>query len=224
MSQSEGKDKQTLHRGILRDLGVVAGLIFMRPSWAWASVGLVFFVLGALMHLWSKSCLVRNVVVTTTGPYRFARHPFYFANLLIDIGICLLSGNPWVLAIYLVAFFFVYLRTIRQEEQRLTEIHGQAYLDYAQRVPMLIPYKFWNIPGPLEASWVNIWRESEIPRLMRICAVPFYFGAVAAFRCRGELGDNWLLLFIGAICGALLMNFGSSYLRKRLRRMVPTTY
>ena len=105
-------------RGLLRDATIVAGLIFLEPNVRFMAVGRAVFLIGFALHFWSKGCLVRNRVVTTCGPYGLIRHPFYLADFLIDEGVYVISGNLWIIALYVVAFSSVYLPGSNSECRR----------------------------------------------------------------------------------------------------------
>lgn len=219
-----GKDLAT--RGPLRDLVILAGLIsavaaagstfpFLRMTPAKMGIGLGIFLLGASLHLWSKGVLARNFVITVKGPYRAVRHPYYLGNFFIDSGLCLLSGNLILLALYIPAYLVIYSRTIRGEEEYLTQMHGQAYAEYSRRVPRLWTWKLNRWFGPLDFSTQTLLQEKEINRLLRILAGPFYFlAAYLAFYASADMSGR-IPALIGAIAGAVLFNVASILARKR---------
>lgn len=204
-------------RGLLRDGLVLASLILADMKLSWLIAGVVVFLLGALLHFWSKGCLVRNQVVTQVGPYRLVRHPFYLANFIIDLGICLVSGSPWLTALYPLAFLLTYIPVIRGEETYLRSHHGAAYDAYAREVPMLLPWKIGRLVGPLDSTWGNIRRENEIPRLMRILAIPCYLLLADTVWHHDLLGRFSLPVLLGAAAGAVFFNVGSIVVRKAWR-------
>lgn len=165
-----------IRRGYLRKLLVVAALIFIHPNMWTFLAGVVVFLLGALLHLWTKGCLVRNEEVTVCGPYRFVRHPFYVANALIDAGICLFANSVPIYCIYPPLFFIAYARSIKREEEYLAERHGEVWLAYKKRVPMFLPYR-WPAPATPGRGfrWENLVRENEVPRFIRLLAYPIFF-------------------------------------------------
>ncbi|MGB2988255.1 MAG: isoprenylcysteine carboxylmethyltransferase family protein [Phycisphaerae bacterium] len=186
------------------------------------TIGSGVFLVGLALHFWSKGCLVRTWTVTTWGPYKLVRHPFYLANFLIDEGICLISGNLWLAALYVVAFLFVYLPTIRKEERHLTRLHGDAFTSYARAVPALVPYRLHVIFGPPRLSWANIKRERETSRLLRILAIPWYF--IIASTLFHETPYNHTgraVLLCTAMSLALVLNVSSVMLRRDARAMRP---
>ena len=197
-------------RGFLRDVTLIFGLVFMTPDGALMALGCGVFLVGVALHFWSKGCLVRTWTVTTCGPYRVVRHPFYLANFLIDEGICLFSGNLWLVVLYVVVFLLVYLPTIRREERHLTSVHGDVYSSYVRAVPALLPYRLHAILGPLGLTWANIMREKEMSRLLRILAIPSYFVIVAAlFHETPANHVERAVLLYAAIGIALLLNVSS---------------
>ena len=199
-------------RGILRDVTIVAGLIFMDMETGFLVAGLISFLAGVGLHFWSKGCLVRNWTLTICGPYRVVRHPFYLANLLIDVGICLISGNQWLLCAYVPAFLLVYVPTIRKEEMFLKEMHGEAYARYAREVPALIPFRAPRFFGRIDASWDNIVREKEVSRILRILAIPLYFVILQMLLHEHGESAAWLGM---AVLSALTLNIASIILRRR---------
>ncbi len=205
-------------RGLLRDATLLLGLILYTPDVRLMAIGGVLFLLGTALHFWSKGCLVRNWTVTTVGPYGLVRHPFYLANLLIDEGICIISGVVWLPVVYFIGFLFVYLPTIRKEEAYLTEAHGDAYAEFARKVPALLPYRLHALASPSGFALQNLSREGELFRLLRILAIPLYFllvGAVFHESPADEVARAVVLW--GSAGAAVLLNAVSVLLRQRLR-------
>jgi methanethiol S-methyltransferase len=76
-------------------------------------------------------------VLVVSGPYRWVRHPLYLCTILL-IWSCpdvpadrLLFNILWTVWIIIGA---------RLEERDLIDTFGRAYLDYQQKVPMLLPF------------------------------------------------------------------------------------
>ena len=206
-------------RGLLRDVTLVVAIALMRADAQIMTIGGGVFLIGLALHFWSKGCLVRTCIVTTWGPYSLVRHPFYLANFLIDEGICLISGNLWLAALYFVAFLVVYLPIIRQEEQHLTSLHGVAYTSYALTVPALLPYRLHAISAPKRFSWANIRREREMSRLLRILAIPWYFIIASTLLHETPYGHTGRAELLWTATGiALVLNASSVALGSTRRR------
>jgi protein-S-isoprenylcysteine O-methyltransferase Ste14 len=77
--------------------------------------------------------------VVSTGMYSVVRHPMYFGNVVLMIGIPLALGSYWGL-VFVIAGLVVLVTRILDEEKVLTR-QLAGYLDYAQRVHFrLLPY------------------------------------------------------------------------------------
>src|SRR5262245_1787926 len=106
-------------RGRLRSLLVLAGCLLARPDPTGTLVGWAVVAAGACLHVWARGCLRINLELTTSGPYRWVRNPFYLANGLIDLGLCLVIARPWLTLVYLTLWTLAYRRTIRREHATL---------------------------------------------------------------------------------------------------------
>ncbi len=138
--------------------------------------GTFVLALGVAVHFYSKGCLTRNEVITTFGPYRWVRHPFYLGNFLVDAGLCVIAANPFIALGYFILFMVGYTATMRFEENLLTGLHGEAYTEYAKRVPRLLPVRPpAKATGEGEFSWTKIIKEHELARTMRLVAYPLLF-------------------------------------------------
>lgn len=82
-------------------------------------------------------------VFTTNGVYRYVRHPLYTAGLLFIWLTPVMTTS--VLALNLGISLYLYIGSLF-EERRLVREFGQAYIDYRQRVPRLIPH-LWFRPA-----------------------------------------------------------------------------
>lgn len=75
--------------------------------------------------------------LTTTGLYRWMRHPIYTGVLIIVIGMVAQSGNSVSLAVGLSAYVFFSVKA-RWEEARLAERYS-GYSEYAAVTPRFFP-------------------------------------------------------------------------------------
>ncbi len=72
----------------------------------------------------------------TPALYRHVRHPLYVGWLLVFWATPTMTSAHLMFAVTTTIYI---LMAIQWEEKDLVAIHGQAYADYQQRVPMLIP-------------------------------------------------------------------------------------
>lgn len=117
------------------------------PVWA-RLTGVGVAMAGMALMLWTLRRLGPNLtdtVVTrrahtlvTSGPYRWVRHPFYDATLLIMIGNALAAANWFLLLAGALVYTLMVVRT-RQEEERLLARFGDDYRRYLARTGRFLP-------------------------------------------------------------------------------------
>ncbi|MGC8768392.1 methyltransferase family protein [Calditerrivibrio sp.] len=76
-----------------------------------------------------------NGVLKTDGVLGIIRHPYYFAGLLVLWGRTLKIKDLIINIIFTFYFIFGALN----EERKLIELHGEKYMEYKRKVPMLFP-------------------------------------------------------------------------------------
>lgn len=76
--------------------------------------------------------------LATSGPYAWVRHPQYDGFVLVMFGFLLQWPTLLTLAMFPV-LVWMYLRLARTEERESIARFGEAYRDYADRVPAFIP-------------------------------------------------------------------------------------
>lgn len=81
----------------------------------------------------------RGQLAVTTGPYGLVRHPMYTGAIPYFLGVPLLLGSLWGLALAPLLIALLALRAVMEERTLRTELAG--YADYAARVRYrLIPF------------------------------------------------------------------------------------
>jgi protein-S-isoprenylcysteine O-methyltransferase len=90
-------------------------------------------------QLGAKVAIVEKHEIVDTGIYRTIRHPAYLGGLISLLGIGLVSGNWFSLAVSVVLPLAAMLYRIRVEERALLRHFGPAYQAYASRTKRLLP-------------------------------------------------------------------------------------
>ena len=80
----------------------------------------------------------RRGALATTGPYAYVRHPQYVGFILVMFGFLLQWPTLLTLAMFPV-LVWMYVRLAREEEREAITEFGDAYRQYADRVPGFIP-------------------------------------------------------------------------------------
>jgi protein-S-isoprenylcysteine O-methyltransferase Ste14 len=167
-----------IHRGNLRTLLIVAAALLGRPTPWSIGVGTSLVIVGAALHVYAKGCLIQNLVLTTGGPYRFTRNPFYLANFVIDGGLCVIANQPALGLLALGLWVPIYAATIRREERLLAQLFGVTFHRYVARVPRFFP---WRRPLPLADAGHgfsfrnrNLAVGREYARMVRILTAPLW--------------------------------------------------
>lgn len=111
-------------------------------------IGLSIQVLGLGFAIWARHVLGTNwsgrvatgsnQELIVRGPYRVVRHPIYTGLICGFLGTAVLLGNLRAFAALLLVTTGVLLK-LRREESALREHFGEAYAEYAKRVPGLVP-------------------------------------------------------------------------------------
>lgn len=136
-------------------LGSVLALVTLwlaRPSRASLVSGAVIACAGAALRLWAAGHVEKSREVTSSGPYRFIRHPLYLGSTIIGLGVAVAAGHLW-LGLAIVTYLAATLTAaMRAEEAHLREKFGDAYDQYAsQQVPV----------STRAFSWERAWRNRE---------------------------------------------------------------
>lgn len=138
--------------GVLR-VTYVPAFAAIGGHWGEAGIDVAMGVAIALMitcyalRVWGSSYLnaqtvwdldARTDALVTDGPFRYTRNPLYLGNVLMAIGFGALAPL-WGWAFIALASIAYVLALIRWEEFAMRLHYGNAFEQYAQSVPALIP-------------------------------------------------------------------------------------
>lgn len=108
----------------------VAALVLARPTRESLIQGAVIAAAGEGIRVWAAGHLEKSREVTSSGPYRFTRHPLYAGSAVITLGFVIASRSVAVAVLAAVYLGVTYTAAIRREEAFLTAQFGAAYPDY----------------------------------------------------------------------------------------------
>jgi protein-S-isoprenylcysteine O-methyltransferase Ste14 len=113
-------------------LTALAALVLARPTWTSWLVGAVVACAGEGIRVWAAGHIEKDKEVTTSGPYRWMRHPLYVGSSVMAVGI-VLATRSWVVA-FLATVYMVSTLTaaVTTEEARLRLAFGDTYDRYAR--------------------------------------------------------------------------------------------
>ena len=111
-------------------------------------LGRALELLGVLGVLVCAASLRRSLTVvpipkeegslSTTGLYRYVRHPMYTSVLLLALGIASHSGSVIKYLLVILLYFLFYLKSVFEE--KYLRLKYLDYAEYSARIPRFIPF------------------------------------------------------------------------------------
>lgn len=118
---------------------VVPFLALARPTPLLLGLGAALATGGLLVRGWSAGTIDKGEALAVSGPYAFTRNPLYLGSFVIGIGLAA-AGGHWIWPVAFIAFFgAVYVPTMKREAERLSQLFGSRYAEYAAQVPAFLP-------------------------------------------------------------------------------------
>lgn len=140
-------------------------MFFYENANIWSLIaGFIIAMVGELIRLWGVSWAGSETRTTGTvggafliisGPFAHVRNPLYIGNILMYLGIGVMSYAlfPYLQIVALMFFVFQYYLIIKEEEEYLSKTYGKSYEDYIRKVPRfiprLLPYKDKDVKQPV---------------------------------------------------------------------------
>jgi len=121
-------------------LGIVLLIIValqLKPGWFLP--GLLVSMIGEIVQVWCFSTIKTKKKLTVTGPYMFVRNPMYLGRFFQLFGIIMMTGNPWLMLIFMAVYYFYMVNRVRREEVVLIDLFGKDYQAYCRDVNRYIP-------------------------------------------------------------------------------------
>jgi len=129
---------------------VIVMLVFQKANLISILIGLVMVLTGEAFRFWGVAYAGSETRTTSrvggshlviSGAFAYLRNPLYLGNILIYVGIGVMSMAlfPYLQVIAFLFFYFQYRLIISEEEEYLYNTYGKQFEEYRQNVPRLIP-------------------------------------------------------------------------------------
>lgn len=109
----------------------------IKPSWFWP--GFVVCLFGELIQLWCFASLEKNRTLAVKGLYMLMRNPMYIGRFFLLLGCLLITGNVWVILVFIMLYYFYMVNRVKREERKLRILFGEAYENYCLNVNRFVP-------------------------------------------------------------------------------------
>lgn len=138
---------------------LVLMLVFQQATPASLIAGFAVALLGEFFRFWGvayagsetrRTGEVGATYLVVSGAFAHLRNPLYLGNMLMYLGIGIMSYSlfPYLQIIALAFFMWQYYVIINEEEGFLVQKYGKTYEEYRASVPKLIPsLKAYPNPG-----------------------------------------------------------------------------
>lgn len=125
-------------------------LIFAHPTPLSLAAGIVVIGAGEFLRLWGVAIAgsetrttdaVGGTFLITTGPFAHVRNPLYLGNILLYVGVGVMSNAlvPWLPLAALAYFLFQYSLIVSLEEEYLVRTFKTDFAKYCESVPRFVP-------------------------------------------------------------------------------------
>lgn len=182
--------------------------------------GALLILLGLVVRFWASGYISKSRALAVCGPYAYTRNPLYLGNFILGFGIIFIANSFWLACYYLLAFTFLYIGTIKEEQEGLQKKFGAPYIDYMAHVPMFWPsFKPWRSGENKVFSLQQSFKNGEF---IRICGflllVIFFYICKIFFVGKESLFPGHSLVVIVFIVFLLLLWFNIYIRRKKERK------
>ena len=118
---------------------ITAILLITQINPSWFLPGFIVCLFGESIQLWCFASLDKNRTLAVKGPYMFIRNPMYIGRFFVLLGCLLLAGNVWLIAVFVVLYYFYMVNRVQREEKKLQPLFGEAYENYCRKVNRFAP-------------------------------------------------------------------------------------
>lgn len=157
-------------------------IVWSHPKWPTALIGAAVVAVGEMIRLWVAGYLGAFNITDADGdrqlvvarPYSLVRHPHYWGNFFIGLGLSLIS-QWWIgYGVFIFYCIMVLCVLIPVEEEMLEKQYGEAYREYVSRTNRFLPRPS---SMPVSACRYNVYTALRGERFMLIslCCIGLCF-------------------------------------------------
>ncbi len=125
-------------------------IVFENASVISLIAGFLITIIGEAIRLWGVSWAgsetrttgkVGGTYLIISGPFAYVRNPLYVGNILIYLGLGIMSYAmfPYLQFVALIFFVIQYHLIVKAEEEYLLDTFGEPYKKYFNSVPRFFP-------------------------------------------------------------------------------------
>ncbi len=133
-------------------LSAAAAFALARPSRTSVISGLAIAAMGEAVRVWAAGHIEKGRENTTTGPYRFVRHPLYLGSAILAIGFIVAARSVSVAVLVGCYMALTLVAAMRTEEAALDARFPGAYTRYKAGEAQT---------GQRRFSWARVWANRE---------------------------------------------------------------
>jgi protein-S-isoprenylcysteine O-methyltransferase Ste14 len=115
-------------------IAAAAAFWLASPTWQSWGLGLIAALAGEGIRIWAAGHIEKGREITSSGPYRFVRHPLYLGSSLLGVGFVIAAANLPVAILVTLYLGITISAAIRTEEAVLDERFKGGYADYRDGV------------------------------------------------------------------------------------------
>ncbi|HPP66816.1 MAG TPA: isoprenylcysteine carboxylmethyltransferase family protein [bacterium] len=123
--------------------------------------GILIILIGEIFRTTAAGTITKNEKLTTTGIYKFVRHPLYLGSFCIALGLSFICKNLFIWLYFLICFPLTYAAAIIYEEKWLETNFGDYFLHYKKTVPAFIPFRIRKTAEKGNFSWTIVFKNKE---------------------------------------------------------------
>ena len=144
-------------------------ILFMSPTLTSVVIGVAMVLIGEFIRLWAVSYAGSETRTTgdvggsnlvTQGPFGIVINPLYIGNIIIYVGVGVMSNAlfPWLTLIAFLYFVFQYYCIILNEEEYLQNTFKEKFSLYKKTVHRFLP-TFGRLPEELNSNITQSWKD-----------------------------------------------------------------